>query len=244
MILFVIVTVIYIGTLSAIRPAPSSLKAQPLSYAGNVRCIWATLVAGGVVIGVFLLTTDFTFLAVNENIFELLALNNDPDRAAMWPMQAFTHLVLHGNLLHLLSNLAGLGLASAYERRVGARRFLAVLTVSSLASVPSIFFYSDTIAVCGISGGVFGLFAAYFTDENELTLKEWLSAIALFSVIFVVLIADAEYGTDSAALDFQVDHLGHILGAVGAIIYCRYRPMRKAATLEAPKQGGAEPKRR
>lgn len=222
MILFFIVTLAYVGALSIIRPAPASLKDQPLTYAENIRRVWASIASGGVLIGMFLLTTDFGFISVNEELFDLFALNNDPGRAAMWPIQAITHLFLHGNLLHLFSNLAGLGLASAYERRVGARRYFAVLTIGSLASIPSIFFYSDTIAVVGLSGGVFGLIAAYFTDEDELTLREWISAIAMFSAILMVLIVDAEYGSDSHTLDFQVDHLGHILGATGAIVYCRF----------------------
>ncbi len=226
MALFIIVAFVYVGALATIRPAPASLKEKPLSFAVNIRCVWASMVAGGVVMAAFLVTTDFSFLTVNEAVFDRLALNNDPAEAAMWPIQAVTHLVLHGNLLHLLSNLGGLGLASVYERRVGARRFFAVLTVGSLASIPSILFYPDGTAVCGISGGVFGLFAAYFTDEDRLSVKEWLAAIALFSVILVVLIADTEFGMDTDALEFQIDHLGHIFGAAGAVVYCRLNPKR------------------
>ena len=99
--------------------------------------------------------------------------------------------------------------------------------MSNLASIPSILFYSENILVSGISGGVFGLAAAYFTDEEELTTKEWLLAISLFLFLAIVLALDSEFkGGSNKALDMKIDHIGHFLGALGAILYCRLKPLR------------------
>ena len=111
--------------------------------------------------------------------------------------------------------------------------------VGSVASIPSILFYSETTTVCGISGGVFGLAAAYFTDEDELTLKEWVMAILFFAVLASMIALQGEFNNASnEALDMKVDHIGHLMGALGTIVYCRLRPNRliKASTgqIKAP----------
>ncbi|WP_234912054.1 rhomboid family intramembrane serine protease, partial [Vibrio anguillarum] len=51
------------------------------------------------------------------------------------PLQLVSHLFVHGNLLHLATNVIGLGIASTYERRVGAKRYLSVLVVGALSSI-------------------------------------------------------------------------------------------------------------
>ena len=140
-------------------------------------------------------------------------------------MQAISHLFIHINFVHVLTNLGGIGIASAYERRVGASRYLKVLAVAGISSIPSIFFYASPIGVCGISGGVFGLAAAYFTDHKGLTTKEWVYAIFLFAFLMAIFALQNKYQHNLASgLDFQVDHIGHILGTIGAILYCRLRP--------------------
>lgn len=229
MIFFLLSTIVYLALLTLIKPSPSSLKAAPISYSENFKRVRASACAGVAVLLVFLLTTNFSFQAVDEDLYRRLALSNNDDRFYMWPFQSLSHLFIHGNLAHLASNVIGLGLASVYERRVGARRFSSVLIVGCLASIPSVFVYSEAVAVCGISGGVFGLAAAYFTDEQALTPKEWLAAIVLFVFLSVALSIDTEpttYSEESAAT--RVDHIGHFLGAFGAILYCRLRPLRPA----------------
>jgi membrane associated rhomboid family serine protease len=222
MILFVIAVTAYVGALILVKPAPKSLKASPLSYRENLTCVWGAICSGVVILVVFFLTTDYGFITVDENLYRILALSRDIDLFLMFPFQAVTHLFVHVNLLHLAGNVVGLGVASAYERRVGAKRYFAVLTVGSLASIPSIFFYSGNVIVCGISGGVFGLAAAYFTDEEKLTTKEWGTAILLFLFLALMLGLNGELEDPSRdLLNMQVDHIGHFLGALGAILYCR-----------------------
>ena len=227
MIIFLITIVVYVGLLVFIKPAPSSLKSAPITFSENLKFVWASIGSGALILLIFLFTTNFGFISVDERLYSILALSNDFDHFLEWPFQSVSHLFIHGNLIHLAANVVGLGLASAYERRVGAKRYFAVLLVGALASIPSILFYSEKIAVCGISGGVFGLAAAYFTDEEELTTKEWLAAILLFLFLALMLALDGEFKDRSNELeDMKIDHIGHLLGAFGAIIYCRLNPQR------------------
>ena len=185
------------------------------------------MLSGAAILFIFLVTTNFSFTKVDEHLYFLLSLNNNPEKASYWPLQSFSHLFLHANIIHLFSNVAGLGLASAYERRVGAKRFFTVLFVGCVASIPSIFFYSGTVTLCGISGGVFGLAAAFFTDEDKLNLKEWWTAIILFAVIAAILAIQDEFKSKDILLNLRVDYIGHALGALGAIVYCRWKPISK-----------------
>ncbi|MCJ8349056.1 rhomboid family intramembrane serine protease [Moritella sp.] len=229
MIIFLITVAVYVGLLIIIKPAPSSLKAVPITYSQNLKLVWASICSGVLILLIFLLTTNFSFIIVDENVFRTLALSNDVDQFLNWPLQSITHLFIHGNLVHLAANVVGLGLASAYERRVGAKRYFAVLLVGGLASIPSIFVYSENIAVCGLSGGIFGLAAAYFTDEEELTTKEWILAISLFLFLAIMMGLDSELKSSSnEALDMRIDHFGHLFGALGTILYCRLKPLHLA----------------
>jgi membrane associated rhomboid family serine protease len=224
MIFFIIFSLLYSIILLLIKPSPKSLKAKPLTFWENFYQIRASLFSGLAILFIFFVITRFSFTTVDENIFSLLCLTNNFTELSLVPTQAITHLFIHGSLIHLLSNVIGLGLTSVYERRVGWRRFLSVLAVGSLASVPSIFFYSEPVTVCGISGGVFGLGAAYFTDGAGLTTKEWMTSVLLFGMLASLLTLQGEFTTAVNALDMQVDHLGHAMGAVGAILYCRIKP--------------------
>lgn len=225
MIGFFIVTSAYTALLLCYRPSPNSLKDAPLTFLENFKQIKAALFSGLLFLSIFLFTSDFGFNDVNTQFYRLFALNNDTAVAILWPLQSVTHLFIHINFPHLLANVAGLGIGSAYERQVGSARFLMVLLVASLSSIPSILFYSEPIAICGISGGLFGLAAAYFTDQEGMSTKEWLYAVFICVVLLVLLSVGGKI--DSAAnssLQFKIDHYGHALGALGAIVYCRFKP--------------------
>lgn len=223
MTFFLFISVCYLVTLLYYRPSPSSLKEKPMSFSENFNAIKASLFSGLLILVTFLFTSDLEFKVVNESLFELFALNNSQKASSYWPIQALTHLFIHINLYHVLANVFALGVASAYERRVGSKRFVIVLIVASIASIPSILFYSEPTAVCGISGGVFGLAAAYFTDHEEMTTKEWIYAVLLAAFLITIFTLEGEFKSRSASkLDFKVDHIAHILGAIGAVIYCRF----------------------
>jgi len=228
MILFCLISSLYVGVLLFLRPSPNSLKAAPLTFSQNFRCIEASLFSGMLFLGIFFITSNFTFIVIDEKLYGLLALNNVLEFSYLWPLQLITHLFIHFNLLHVLTNVTCLGITSAYERRVGSKRFLTVFAISGLASVPSVFFYSTATSICGISGGIFGLAAAYFTDDENLTIKEWIQAIIIFICLAILFALEGELRSHSEKnLQLRVDHIGHVLGAIGAIIYCRLRPAHK-----------------
>jgi membrane associated rhomboid family serine protease len=222
MILFLSVSAVYTGILLFYRPLPDSIKADPLSLSDNFSAIKTSLFSGLFFLIIFLFTSDFEFLVVNEKLYGLLALNNVWEMARFWPVQAITHLFIHSDLYHIAGNVSGIGLASTYERRVGSKRFLAVFAVASVASIPSIFFHTESTAVCGISGGIFGLAAAYFTDHDNLTTKEWFYAVLLGVFLMVLFSFQGDFKSNPIRdLQLKVDHIGHLMGFIGAIIYCR-----------------------
>ena len=229
---FAVTALLYAALLAFVQPAPESLKSSRLSFKDNLKVVKGTLAAGLFVCAVFLLTSDLGFWTVNQSLLLILGMNNLEGISLLLPVQTFTHMFLHHNSLHLLANLGGLGLlGSLYERRVGTKRFFIVLFVGALASAPSIFFLSSPTVVCGISGGVFGLAAAYFVNFEGMTKKDFLSSLVGFGVLFAAYSFLPSSSRDSSALSagIAVDHLGHLLGAIGAIVFCRRtgRPSKK-----------------
>ena len=80
MIIFLITVAVYVGLLIIIKPAPSSLKAVPITYSQNLKLVWASICSGVLILLIFLLTTNFSFIIVDENVFRTLALSNDVDQ--------------------------------------------------------------------------------------------------------------------------------------------------------------------
>lgn len=227
MILFAICTLLYALALLLVRPAPASLKAEAPGFGQHVASIKVSLLLGLGLMGIFLFTSAAGFIETETGILESFAMRGGWALDARTLLRVLAHWLLHIDIGHLIANLVLLGLLSVYERRVGAQRFLAVLLAACLASAPSAFFYPESTVICGISGGLFGLAAAYFVDERALTTKDWLTGIALFAVIVgLFMLNDALRGSSANDLDYEIDHLGHFLGALGAIAYCRLRPLR------------------
>jgi membrane associated rhomboid family serine protease len=226
MILFAICSAGYLLILLSIRPTPLSLKAELPDFSQHAMSIRASLLLGLALLGIFLVSSNFTFLATDSTIIDDYAMRGGLTLQARSPLRGLAHCLLHIDLQHLLANLGGLGLLSVYERRVGTRRFLAVLIFACLTSALSAFFYQEDTRLCGISGGLFGLAAAYFVDERAMTTRDWLLAIVYFLAVIGLMTLDGELRANRAPLiNFQIDHLGHFLGALGAVIYCRLRPL-------------------
>jgi rhomboid protease GluP len=223
MILFLISLLLYIGCLLGYKPDPKSLKDEPISFMENFSQVKASLFTGIILIITFLVTTNFTFLHVNQTLFSYFGLSGWKGLTLQLPFQIVTHLFIHVDVIHFLPNLAAIGVLSAYERRVGASRFLTVLLVSSFASILSLFFYLEEAVSCGISGGIFGLAVAYFTDHPGLTLKEWLLALAVF--VLLVFVFSASQTRITFLGKIEIDHIAHVLGVIAAIVYCKWRPV-------------------
>jgi len=226
MILFAICLSAYWLTLLSIKPAPLSLRAEVPSFRQHLSSIRISLLLGPLLLGIFLITSNFGFTGTDPGIIARYAMRGGWALDARSPLRGLAHCLLHIDIQHLLTNVLGLGMLSVYERRVGARRFAAVLLMACLVSAFSALFYPASTRLCGISGGLFGLAAAYFVDERAMTTKDWLMAVAFFAVVVGLLTLDGELRNASQkATPFQIDYLGHFLGALGAVAYCRLRPL-------------------
>lgn len=222
MIFYTILLVFYIGLLLFIKPAPNSFRDKPITIKENFLAIKGSLFLGILLLTIHLLVSDFTLLGASEKTYQIFALNN-LDNNHLWIPQYFTHPFIHLNLLHLVGNITMLGLLSAYERRVGLKRYLAVLLVAALISGLSVFFYTENIYSSGISGALFGIGAAFFTDEKNLTIKDWAYAIlAFFALAAIVSLRDFSEMQKLKNINFNIDYLAHVLGALGAIVYTRF----------------------
>ncbi|MEI9920336.1 MAG: rhomboid family intramembrane serine protease [Bacteroidota bacterium] len=122
----------------------------------------------------------------------------------------FTHMFLHGFVLHLASNMVGLFLLGTYaERLVGSGIFLLVYFISGLiAGLCSLYFNLFTVAV-GASGAVFGLLgfvAVIYALENRHDERKLVAgAIIVISVLVISFGLEGIAPTDIAA------HVGGLL---------------------------------
>lgn len=249
MIIFIIFLCLFTGLLCFIRPAPIQLRAPMPSYYENSKQIAGTLSLGILVMVLFWFMTDFTFLKTNHTLYTLLCLSLHKELLAYLPLQLISHSFVHFDISHLASNVYLLALLSVYERRVGTKRFLAVFIVACIAATPSVLFYPSGTAAAGMSGGVMGLLAGYFTDDEKMDFKEWSVALATLSLVSMFLtfrsISHEELSSSLEAIG-KIDHIGHALGAIGAVVYCRFISAKKEQTVKEhniPSYSGAEPKR-
>jgi len=222
-IYYAVFALLYVGALLFIKPPPKSFKEKSIGFTENFLAIKGSLVLGLVILTVYLFVTDFTFLEPNTALYNLLILHH-PSSSDFLISQIFSNTFVHFNVIHLLSNLMLIGLFSAYERRVGLKRFLMVVFVSGIFSSFSILFYGVDNTTAGISGVAFGLAAAFFTDEKNLSFKDWVYALLTFIFLAIILSVRDFYELQKIeSIDFQVDYIGHFLGALGAIIYTRIK---------------------
>jgi membrane associated rhomboid family serine protease len=147
--------------------------------------------------------------------------------------QPITCIFMHFNLLHLFGNLSSLLLLAAYERRVGIKRYLTVYLVAGLASsflevllglVPG---FQPGLSM-GASGAICGLVAAYFLDNEQgheaLSIREWFTATA---IIVGLILFMSFFSVNHLDRNQRVDWVAHLLGAVVASVYVRWRPFSK-----------------
>lgn len=230
MTLFFICVTAYFCTLAFYVPQPESLRERRPSVLKNIYQIKVSILVGLSLFLIFLVVSRFEFDEVDRHLNVLFGFVNVKEVAVLWPMQIFTHLLIHENAHHVIANVFAIGLASAYERRVGSKRFFMVLVVGALFSVPSVFFYPTPTVASGISGGVFALGLAFVTDHENLPTKDWFGA----SLMYLALAGLVSFFGESKlpSLDettVRVDHVGHMLGALGGVLYCRFRPLRPRA---------------
>ncbi len=230
MIVFIVIAMAFVLPLALYAPQPKSLrKTGRPNLRNRLRSCAGTLTLGFILL--------FTAAALFDENFVI-----DPDFMALWGLsrqgilehglvfQVLTANLLHMDLLHLVGNLSILMLLSAYERRVGWRRFGAVfLVAAALSSAGDLLWIQPQTVALGASGGLCGLAAAYFLDYPDLTRSEWTKGL-LFT-LFIVGVYSFFSPAIKGVLDLKVDTAAHIAGAfTGAVYVHLVRP--GAATAE------------
>jgi len=221
MIYYIVLSILYVGMLVLIKPAPKSFRDKSITIKENLFAIKGSLILGFLLLTIHLFISNFSFLEADSTLYNHFVLHHIKSNDFLI-FQFFTNTFVHLNIIHLLSNLSFIGLLSVYERRVGLKRFLMVVLVSGLFSSLSILFYDVNNTTSGISGVTFGLGAVFFTDEKNLTYKDWLYALVSFLILALMLSFQDFYEMQKMQnIDFKVDYIGHFLGALGAILYTR-----------------------
>ncbi len=142
-----------------------------------------------------------------------------------WFWQCLTHMFLHGNLTHLLTNLLGLILLGPIvERTVGKRHFTGMYLISGLCGAACWLALRphDMVPVVGASGaimGVFGGFLALYPSRKVfvvflpfLRFQAWIMG-ALLLLAHIILMIRPEW------LGMPVAYEVHIGGLVGGALY-------------------------
>ncbi len=160
-----------------------------------------------------------------SRLFETYAVTASGLAEGRW-WQLVTHAFLHGSLLHLLVNMAGLWFAGRIiERVMGTGRFLVLYGVSAVAGgLAQILLTGGNNPLIGASGAVCGVviaFTAMFPEAQIMAL--------LFFVIPIRLRAKyLGWGITGSALLFLVTgfepwigHAAHLGGCVAGYLFVR-----------------------
>jgi membrane associated rhomboid family serine protease/antitoxin component YwqK of YwqJK toxin-antitoxin module len=132
-------------------------------------------------------------------LFNPLALDREPWRF-------FTHLFLHGNILHLLFNMYALfSLGKVWEQYVGWKKFISVYFVCGIAAgITSVWWNLFTVGV-GASGAIFGMFGYTLIENYVINRRSGQSNQGLlinFGVFLLInlLLAESFHADNSAHL--------------------------------------------
>jgi rhomboid protease GluP len=218
------ILVFFVGTLCLFKFQKFSLKdTAKSSILNNIVQNKGTLILGIILVLVAMLTFDgnetikqhFWFLGLSRVGFLNLHLLFEP----------ISCIFLHFNILHLFGNISALLLLSAYERRAGTLRFLTVFLVSGVvgAFIEAFLLPNETLGV-GASGGLFGLFAAYFLDYDDISVKEWRNGFLYILLLTALFTFMAQYKKPKSD-QVTVDWLAHVLGAVIGAFYTKAIPV-------------------
>lgn len=216
---------VYVGCLLFYQPQKASLRdTNTYSLFQKIRTGKATLILGCllILIALFSFQPNLQIAPAMAAIFGM-----------SWPgvftyhlyFQPMSSLFFHFDWVHLIGNLSVLLLLSAYERRVGALRFIFVFLVSGiLASLFFLLIMPHEALALGASGGLCGLVAAYFLDDPGIAKKEWMygGLAVLGFILFMSLLPDHR----TEALHYSVNWSVHLLGAFIALFLIKLCPLK------------------
>lgn len=160
-------------------------------------------------------------------------------RALAVGLRAVASLFLHGDLTHLVVNMAFLlAFGTAVERRLGAFRyvlFYLATGAAALAGAVALYWYAgESLLVLGASGAISGLFAAasrfYFRPRRwaDGTLRRGPSGRALAATFILINLAFGLSGFDPMggyrAVAWEVHIVGFVVGWAAFPLFDRGGP--------------------
>lgn len=231
MSLYIIVTLTFALPLVLYMPQSEGIhETMHVSLKRRIRSCIGTYMLGMIL----LLTAAATFnesFEIESRFLPLFALSRQGIFENGFVFQLLTANFLHMDLFHLVTNLSALVLLSAYERRVGWGRFIAVFLVSAvISSIADLPWLGSHEASLGASGGMCGLAAAYFLDYRNLRISDWVKGLLIVTLIIGIfsylepIIREASWG--------KIDHAVHIVGACAGMAYVYFVSPKTVPAIE------------
>jgi membrane associated rhomboid family serine protease len=176
-----------------------------------------TIAFGSLIIFIAIISFNKVTLKVNDEFASIFGLSKIGVFEYKFFFQIITSNLFHFDLIHLCMNVSALILLVAYERRIGANRFLTIFAISAVASsFLELFLIRQNYLSLGASAGIAGLACGYFIDYGKLSLKEWLTGI-VFSLFIIGLISIYDKVSISN-LGYEVNWISHLIGVIVALI--------------------------
>lgn len=141
----------------------------------------------------------------------------------------FTHLFMHGNIMHLLFNMYALfSVGNEVEQITGTKKFLWIYFLGGFtASLASLYFNLFTVGV-GASGAIFGLFGFSLVVQIAESRKNDQPIVPIFINFIIFLVVNLLF-----AKALNADNSAHMGGLAGGLILgvvalfnASYRTMR------------------
>lgn len=221
MITFLVTMGVFVLPLAVHSPESESLHdVARVGLAQRLRSRAGTLSLGLLLIAIAAATFGANQLSIDPRLEAIFALSRYGIFERGWVFQFVTGNFIHINLLHLVANLSVLMVLSAYEWRVGIRRYMNVFLVAAImSSLIDIFFMNENTITMGASAGICGLAAAYFLDYQDLSRKDWIVGI-----LFVLVLVGAysfRGNVSEGKIGGAVNWFAHLSGALIGGVYVR-----------------------
>ncbi|MDX1902973.1 MAG: rhomboid family intramembrane serine protease [Thermonemataceae bacterium] len=169
------------------------------------------------VVAFLLSQANFQFAIIN---FALWDIQTD----YFQPFQLLTHIFMHADFFHLLSNMLGLFFFGAIlEQVLGQNRFLALYLVCGLGagalSLAVDYYRIDANPMIGASGAVFGIVTSFALIFPNMPLQMLFPPISLKAKYMVLLyiVFELSYSFQSIPGD-NVAHFTHLAGMLFAFV--------------------------
>ena len=226
MILEVAFAAVYGAALLAYRPTPVSLRERRTQGLGErARHVRGALVLGLLLILIYALGTGDSSFSTDDAVLARFGESVPGVLKQGRVYQIVTAIFLHADFFHLLSNLTVLAVLSWYECQHGTARFCFVFIWSAMFDTTiGLAFLSPGAVTMGASAGLFGLVAAYFIDSETRPkgFGQWAKVGFLVMGLSLLVSLSGELTTHN----LKIDHIGHLLGAAGGLVFCRLWPAK------------------